>query len=132
MATKHADPVAVDIGAAPLPNNAQQPSATEFYDCPGEFDPIEFEKRYGFTIQTALNRVLTALLRPNLARWDHIDDDDVRANLKNGDIAKQKLAIDWVSGRLPWDQFIGYFGSWGKYLGCVDISAIHDLGAGWM
>ena len=128
---------AVDIGPDPLPNNAlSRANTTTSYACPDHFDPAEFAGRYGFTVQEALDRVVTGLLRPDLDRWQNLVSkasgftQTTADYYKQGDITKQKMAIAYFAGELPFENAVAsYIGSWYQYLGCVDIAAIHDRGA---
>jgi len=127
------DVLAEPIGAEPLPNNALLPDTT--YGCPAAFDPDAFEARYGFSIQVAFDKVVTGILRPDLSRWQRLVGgggfDQRMANYyKTGDVTKQRAAIAYFAGTIPFSQIAGYFGGWYRFLGCgVDIGAIHDLGA---
>lgn len=126
---------AVAIGPDPIPNNAQ-PTLGNF-GCPPDFDPAAFESRYGFSIQTALDKVVTGILRPNLDRWQALVASSggtfTQQNAdyyKNGDVTKQKSVIAYFQGELSFEVgVLSYLGNWAQYLGCVDIAAIHDLGA---
>jgi len=127
--------LAVLVGPAPLPNDALASDTT--YGCAEGFDAAAFEAKYGFSIQTAFDRVATGILRPNLDRWQTLIvssggtfTQENADYYKRGDVMKQQAMIDYFAGRIPFSRVAGYFGGWSQYLGCeVDIGAIHDLGA---
>lgn len=125
---------AVDIGPAPLPNHALPNTA--IFTCPDNFDPAEFQGRHGFSVQEALDRVVTGLLRPDLDRWQKLVSKDsgfgqAQADAcKAGDVRKQKSIIAYFAGQAPFEYAVlSYLGHWSDYLGCVDVAAIHDRGA---
>jgi hypothetical protein len=105
----------IHVGPAPLPNNSVPDGQT--FGCPDGFDVKDFEARYGFSVQTAFNKVATDILRPPL-------------HGTQGDLARQTRMIDYFAGKIPFSRVAGDFGAWYQRLGCdVDITAIHDLGA---
>jgi hypothetical protein len=106
--------LAVALGPQSLPNNSVPDGNT--YGCPPNFDAAEFEIKYGFSIQTALDKVVTGILRPHLG-------------YTAGDVTKQAALIDYFAGKRGFATVAGYFGGWYENLGCVDVTKIHDLGA---
>jgi hypothetical protein len=106
----------IDIGPEPYPNNATGQLEGQYYNCPA--DVAAFAANYGVDIQTLYNRVATGLLRP-VGKTAH-------------DATRQRAALDYFDGKAPFEFSIGnYIGpTWGRYLGCVVIHEIHDLGAG--
>ena len=71
---------------------------------------------YGFTIEHALDLVVTGKLRPHLG-------------YTQGDVTVQAALLDYFAGRIGFAVVSGYFGGWYQYLGCLDVTKIHDLGA---
>jgi len=126
------DVVAIDIGPDPLPNNAQPPDTT--YGCPDGFDEAVYIAKHGYSVQHGTDRAFTGLLRPNL---DQIQSqvgrgiDQKMANWHKAQlVSKQRQAIDYAAGRIPFSAIAGLFGGGYGELGCnVRIAEIHDLGA---
>jgi hypothetical protein len=127
---------AIDIGDAPLPNNALPPDST--YGCEESAAAIE-ARHGGRSITTLYSEVVTGILRPDLDQWDALVEasegnfSQSEANhAKQGSVLKQKAMIDYFAGKVPFSAIAGYLGpTWYKNLGCVPtLSAIHDLGAG--
>lgn len=125
---------AIDLPDEPIANLG---TVDQTYGCPPGWDREAFEARYGFTIEHAFSRVVTGLLRPNLARYQDLVDrglgmDQATANhFKRGLVTIQKSVIDYFAGRLPFSVGVApYVGGWNAELGCADLSQIRDLGAG--
>lgn len=125
----------VEIGPAPLPNLHAPHDRSITYACPDGFDAAEFEGRYGYSIQTALSKVVTSLLRPNYDRWQQLVSTETKfdQNMANyymrGDITKLEAVRAYFAGGGTFEtNVLPYLAGWEDYLGCVDIDAIHDLG----
>jgi hypothetical protein len=103
----------VDVGAEPLPNNNRGQTEGQSYDCPD--DRAKFEADHGYTLEWAFNDQLTKLLRPT-------EDTPDAAT-------RQAAALRFVRGEAPFEEYASFIGGNAKYLGCIVIADIHDLGA---
>jgi hypothetical protein len=127
----------IPISPSPLPNNAQPRPPDLFYECPADFDAAAFEAKYGADVQTILSRVVTAILRPDLSKFQRLVNPATgyTQTMANRDMAgwqaKQRSVMAYFAGEVSFETGVmSYLGpTWSQYLGCVDIAAIHDLGA---
>ena len=103
----------IDVGAAALPNNNRGQTEGQFYNCPD--DAEEIARNHGYSWQWAFDDQLTKLLRPT--------EDTPKA------ASDQAIAVRFTRGEAPAEEYLTIIGGNAKYLGCIEIALIHDLGA---
>lgn len=104
----------VDLGPDPIPNNSVFDGNTYGAD----MTSLEFQAKYGRSPEQVYSEIATSLLRPRLP-------------YTAADVIRQAAMIDYFAGRIGFAVVAGYFGGWYGDLGVVDVSQIHDLGAGY-
>jgi hypothetical protein len=126
---------AIDIGPDPIPNNAMPLAEGESYGTPANFDEAVFSARHG-SPQDYFNKVVTAILRPNLKAINDLLDSGVYTEAEAEEaarpqLAKQKAAIAYFAGEMPFSRFSSYLGGPDimALRGVIVVSEIRDLGA---
>jgi hypothetical protein len=101
------------VGPDPLPNNNRGQTPGQSYDCPDDAEAVAAQ--HGYSWEWAFNDQLTKLLRPT-------EDTPAAAS-------RQAIALRFVRGEAPFEEYRSIIGGNAKYLGCIVIADIHDLGA---
>lgn len=126
--------LAIPVGDDPLPNNGQDPNV-ESYAKPDDFTRDDWFAKHGETIEVSFCKTATDFVRPTQALDElqklvgpTLDQQSINVT-KRAVVVRQQRWLDYFAGKLPFSGVASDFGSNYRYLGLVDLAAIHDLGA---